>query len=121
MGRKAVEQVLRERQTELFGKYHSQLEQLDFDDRVKELAKLRDMKGYMAEASKLKSGKYAMFEHNCPIIYLAQNYWEACSTESELFENLLGAKVETTHRPKGRSYLQVRHRIKEEERFLRYS
>ena len=98
MGRKAVEQVLRERQSEIFERYSKDLKELDFDERVKELAKLRDGEGYMAEAKKLPSGKYLMLEHNCPIIYLAQNYWEACSTERELFENLLGAKVETTHR-----------------------
>lgn len=98
MGRQAVEQVLRERQSEIFEKYHTRLESVDFDKRVKELAKLRDSEGYMAEVKKTPSGKYVMYEHNCPIIYLAQNYWEACSTETELFENLLGAKVEATHR-----------------------
>jgi predicted ArsR family transcriptional regulator len=98
LGRDAVEQVLRERQTELFKKYHDRLEELDFDDRVKQLAKIRDSEGYMAEAKKLPSGKYVMFEHNCPVIHVAQNYWEACTTERELFENLLGASVDTTHR-----------------------
>ena len=98
MGRQAVEQVLRERQSEIFEKYHAGLESVDFDKRVKELAKIRDAEGYMAEVKKSPSGKYVMYEHNCPIIYLAQNYWEACSTETELFENLLGAKVEATHR-----------------------
>jgi predicted ArsR family transcriptional regulator len=98
LGRKAVEEVLRERQTDLFKKYHESLSELDFDKRVKELAKLRDSEGYMAEAKKLPSGKYVLFEHNCPIIHIAQNYWEACNTERELFENLLGASVSTTHR-----------------------
>ncbi len=98
MGRKAVEQVLRERQSDIFEKYHARLESVDFDQRVKGLAKIRDSEGYMAEVKKSPSGKYVMYEHNCPIIYLAQNYWEACTTETELFENLLGAKVEATHR-----------------------
>jgi predicted ArsR family transcriptional regulator len=98
MGRKAVEQVLRERQTDVFEKYQRNLQQLDFGERVGALAKMRDDEGYMAEAKKLSKGKYVLFEYNCPIIQLAQDYWEACTTETELFQNLLGAKVETTHR-----------------------
>jgi predicted ArsR family transcriptional regulator len=98
LGRKAIEQVLRERQSDVFEKYQEKLEQLDFPERVRSLAKLRDDEGYMAEARKLSKGKYVLYEYNCPIIQLAQDYWEACTTETELFENLLGAKVETTHR-----------------------
>jgi predicted ArsR family transcriptional regulator len=98
LGRKAIEQVLRERQSDVFDKYQKELVDLDFADRVKSLAKLRDDEGYMAEAKKLSNGKYVLYEYNCPIIQLAQDYWEACTTETELFQNLLDAKVETTHR-----------------------
>ncbi len=98
MGRKGVEQVLRERQSEVFYKYNEELKQLDFDERVKRLARIRDEEGYMAESRKLPSSKNIMFEYNCPIIQLAQDYWEACTTETELFQNLLDAKVHTTHR-----------------------
>jgi predicted ArsR family transcriptional regulator len=51
---------------------------LEFEQRVKELAKIRDKEGYMAEAKKLPSGKYALFEHNCPLIQVARKYYEAC-------------------------------------------
>jgi predicted ArsR family transcriptional regulator len=37
-------------------------------------------------------------EYNCPIILIAEKHWEACSIETELFENVLDAKVEATHR-----------------------
>jgi predicted ArsR family transcriptional regulator len=98
MGRNAVEQVLRERQSEVFDSYEKELDgYLDFQ-RVKRLAELRDEEGYMAEAIKLDKSKYVLLENNCPIIQLAQNYWEACATETELFQNLLHAKVQTSHR-----------------------
>ena len=42
--------------------------------------------------------KYVILEYNCPIIHIAEKHWEACSTETELFEKLLGANIETTHR-----------------------
>src|ERR687890_524395 len=75
MGKEGVEKVLRERQSELFDKYFKRLKDLDFDKQVKELARIRDEEGYMAET-----------------------HWEACSSETELFEKLLGANIETTHR-----------------------
>ncbi len=113
MGKEAVEKVLRERQSELFGQYYKRLSNLDFDKRVKELAKIRDEEGYMAESKKMTSkssssnnsfnaseqtGKHVLLEYNCPIIHIAENHWEACSVETELFEKLLDAKIETTHR-----------------------
>src|ERR671918_1326498 len=101
MGKEGVERVLRDRQSELFDQYYKRLKDLDFDKRVKELARIRDEEGYMAESkneSKLSSGRHVLLEYNCPIIHIAEKHWEACSVETELFEKLLGANIETTHR-----------------------
>ena len=116
MGKEAVEKVLRERQSELFDQYYKRLKNLDFDKRVKELAKIRDEEGYMAESKKMTSrssfsssglgvgkgedraGKHVLLEYNCPIIHIAEKHWEACLTETELFEKLLDADIYTTHR-----------------------
>jgi hypothetical protein len=43
-------------------------------------------------------GKHVLLEYNCPIIHIAEKHWEACSTETELFEKNFGADIETTHR-----------------------
>jgi predicted ArsR family transcriptional regulator len=99
MGKDAVKRVLYERQSELFDQYYKRLKGLDFDKQVKELARIRDEEGYIAESKKSKSdGNHILLEYNCPIIHIAEKHWEACSTETELFEKLLGAKIETTHR-----------------------
>jgi predicted ArsR family transcriptional regulator len=100
MGKEAVEKVLRERQSELFDQYYERLKGLDFDERVKELAKIRDEEGYMAESKKgsKSGGKFVLLEYNCPIIHIAEKHWEACLTETELFEKLLEADIDTTHR-----------------------
>jgi predicted ArsR family transcriptional regulator len=100
MGKNAVEKVLHERQSELFDQYYKRLKDLDFDKQVKELTRIRDEEGYVAESKKesKNGGKYVLLEYNCPIIHIAEKHWEACSTETELFEKLLGADIETTHR-----------------------
>lgn len=100
MGKEGVETVLRERQSELFDQYFKRLKDMNFDSQVKELAKIRDEEGYMAEAKKESKGgkKRILLEYNCPIIHIAEKHWEACSVETELFEKLLNAEIETTHR-----------------------
>ena len=100
MGKEGVEKVLRERQSELFDQYFKRLKEMDFDSQVKELARIRDEEGYMAESKKMtsKSSKHELLEYNCPIILIAEKHWEACSIETELFEKLLNAEIKTTHR-----------------------
>lgn len=99
MGKNAVESVLRERQKELIEKYSIRMKDMEFDDKVKELARIRDEEGYIAESKKdRKRNFHTLLEYNCPIIMIAEKHWEACSIETELFENILDAKVEVTHR-----------------------
>jgi predicted ArsR family transcriptional regulator len=114
MGKEAVQKVLHERQNELFDQYYKRLKDLDFDDRVRQLAKIRDEEGYMAESKKesKSGGKYVLFEYNCPIIQIAEKHWEACLAETELFEKLLDADIDTTHRA-AKGDLVCRFAIKE--------
>jgi predicted ArsR family transcriptional regulator len=100
LGKLAVETVLRERQSELLDKYHQILKNLDFDQKVKSLARLRDEEGYIAESKKTgkKSDSHVLLEYNCPIIMIAEKHWEACSIETELFEKVLDAEIKATHR-----------------------
>jgi predicted ArsR family transcriptional regulator len=100
LGKEGVEKVLRERQSELFDQYYKRLKDINFERQVKELARIRDEEGYMADSKKEPRGgkKHVLLEYNCPIIHIAEKHWEACSIETELFEKLLGAEIETTHR-----------------------
>src|SRR4030095_9105124 len=79
MGKEGVEKVLRERQSELFDLYYKRLKGMDFDKQVKELARIRDEEGYMAESKKESKGgrKHVLLEYNCPIIHIAERHWEA--------------------------------------------
>jgi DeoR family transcriptional regulator, suf operon transcriptional repressor len=98
LGRKAVEEALRRRQAETLTAYHDQVKAETLAERVHQLAGLRDREGYMAEDRQAGPAKFEILEHNCPILAVAENYWEACTVENELFQKVLGANVETTHR-----------------------
>ena len=69
---------------------------------MKELAKIRDEEGYMAESKKITSksrlGNNSVNATEQRGKHIAEKHWEACSVETELFEKLLDAKIETTHR-----------------------
>ena len=100
MGKTAVDDVLRERQGELLDKYHDILKDLDFEQKVNRLAKLRDEEGYIAESRKMdkKGENHVLLEYNCPIIMIAEKHWQACAIETELFEKVLDADIKVTHR-----------------------
>jgi DeoR family suf operon transcriptional repressor len=98
LGRKAVEEALRLRQSETLPVYKEQVNGETLADRVHQLAQLRDRDGYIAEDKKTGPSKFEILEHNCPIIAIAENYWEACTVENEMFRKVLDANVETTHR-----------------------
>ncbi len=100
VGQQGVENFLKERQEQLYTKYQERLKDLGFDRKVKELARIRDQEGYIAESRKQqkKNDNHILLEYNCPIIQIAEKHWEACSVETELFEKLLDADIETTHR-----------------------
>jgi predicted ArsR family transcriptional regulator len=98
LGRRAVEEALRRRQSQVMPVYKEKVNAETLADRVHQLTQLRDQDGYMAEHKKAGSSKFEILEHNCPIIAIAENYWEACTVENEMFRRVLDANVETTHR-----------------------
>ncbi len=99
LGREAVVELLRERAREVARRERHRFEGKDLPERARALVQLREEMGYMAEPGARRPGAPLTFvEHNCPILALAREYGEACDVERELFENLLGARVEAQHR-----------------------
>lgn len=98
LGRKAVEEALRRRQSDTLSSYKDQVKGETLAQRVHQLTGIRDREGYMAEDHQSGPTKFEILEHNCPILAVAEKYWEACTVENELFRKLLDANVETTHR-----------------------
>jgi predicted ArsR family transcriptional regulator len=66
---------------------------LSFEEKVKELARIREENGYMAEAA-TRDGELILTEHHCPIFDVAQKYPQACRYELELFREALGVDLE---------------------------
>src|SRR3989449_10953076 len=98
LGRKGVEEALRRRQSQTLVGYKEKVDADSLAGRVEQLTMLRDQEGYMAEEKKAGPSKYEILEHNCPIIAIAEDYWQACTVENEMFRKVLDANVETTHR-----------------------
>ena len=97
LGREAVERALRERQNTTYLQYTKDVTSDDLGDRVRQLSKLRDAEGYMAEAHEAGHG-YELLEYNCPVLAVAEQYEEACKVENEMFRKVLRADVSTSHR-----------------------
>jgi DeoR family transcriptional regulator, suf operon transcriptional repressor len=98
LGRDAVERLLSQRAQEVLDANRPRMPDGGLKERVSELAKIRDEGGYMAELGRAGKNTVEMFEHNCPIMAVAEAYPEACGIERAMFQKLLRADVETSHR-----------------------
>lgn len=98
LGRDAVVRLLKQRAQEVLDANRNRIPDAGLKDRVGELVKIRDEGGYMAEMGQARKNVVEMLEHNCPIMAVAETYPEACGVEREMFQNLIGADVETSHR-----------------------
>jgi predicted ArsR family transcriptional regulator len=76
--------------------YAPRLAGLDFESRVRELAKLATEHGHMAEVVELEDGGLAIRHCNCPIQDVAARAGFPCLNEQQMYERLLGAKVART-------------------------
>lgn len=97
-GTEAVIEALQERNKEISEKYKHELKGKTLKEKVTNLRKLRDQEGYMAEQVNGPDDSYELLEYNCPIFRIAEKYSYTCTLEREMFEDLLGASVDTTHR-----------------------
>ncbi len=81
------------RTARLEAEYAPRLAGLDFQGRVRELAKLATEHGHMAEVVELPTGGLAIRHCNCPIQDVAARTGLPCVNEQQMYERLLGAPV----------------------------
>ena len=98
LGHEAVVRLLKQRAQEVLETNRDRMPDGPLRERVDELVKIRDEGGYMAELGRSGRTSVEMLEHNCPIMAVAEEFPDACGVERELFQKLLHADVETSHR-----------------------
>jgi predicted ArsR family transcriptional regulator len=85
-----------ERQVET---YSRRVQGRDVETRLQELAAIQDENGFMTSCD---PAQREIVQHNCAICSVAERFPEMCRVELQLFERLLGAKVERVeHRLEG--------------------
>jgi predicted ArsR family transcriptional regulator len=96
-GESLVEEVFAARRRQAEARLRADMEaslpaDAPLEDRVRELARLQDELGYLAEA-RLDGVTPTLIEHNCAVLDVAQASPVACQAELELFERVLGTEV----------------------------
>lgn len=84
------------RAARLEAEYAPHLAGLDFEARVRELARLASEHGHMAEVVELGDGGLAIRHCNCPIQDVASRTGLPCVNEQQMYERLLGTDVART-------------------------
>jgi predicted ArsR family transcriptional regulator len=84
------------RAAKLEAEYAPRLAGLDFEARVRELARLATEHGHMAEVLDLGDGGLAIRHCNCPIQDVAARTGLPCVNEQQMYERLLGGEVTRT-------------------------
>jgi predicted ArsR family transcriptional regulator len=96
MTNEQLKQFFERRAARLEAEYAPRLAGLDFESRVRELARLATEHGHMAEVVELGDGGLAIRHCNCPIQDVAARTRLPCLNEQQMYERLLGGEVKRT-------------------------
>jgi DeoR family suf operon transcriptional repressor len=84
-----IEKLFEGRRRRRVERAHSRLAGKRFEQRVRELTKILDEDGYLAEVVPIEGGRFRIVEHNCAILAVAARYGAACGTELEFLREVL--------------------------------
>ena len=96
MTHEQLKRFFERRAARLEAEYAPRLAGLDFEGRVRELARLATEHGHMAEVVELGDGELAIRHCNCPIQDVAARTGLPCINEQQMYERLLGGEVKRT-------------------------
>lgn len=92
-GKDSVDALFKKREQRLTNQYRDQVQQQDSTlDKVREIEKIQNEKGYMAKANQIDENTFELIEYNCPILAIANNFKTACKCETEMFKKVLGTE-----------------------------
>jgi predicted ArsR family transcriptional regulator len=89
----ALSQFLAWRNERLAASYAGRVEGATLAERTDALAEVLNEQGFMAEVEPAEGG-LRLCQHNCTVEHLATELPDLCASEAELFERLLGTRVE---------------------------
>ena len=93
MSTEQLKRFFDQRAARLEAEFARRLEGLEFDARVRELARLATEHGHMAEVVELPGGGLAIRHCNCPIQDVAARTGLPCESEQQMYQRLLGTEV----------------------------
>jgi len=96
MTQEQLQHFFEKRAARLEAEYAPRLAGLDFEGRVRELARLATEHGHMAEVVDIGDGELAIRHCNCPIQDVAARTGLPCLNEQHMYERLLGGDVKRT-------------------------
>jgi predicted ArsR family transcriptional regulator len=91
-----LDRFFKARADRLEREYAQRLAGLDFESRVRELARMASEAGHMTEVVEAPGGGLALKHCNCPIQDVAAKAGHPCRHEQSMYERLLGADVRRT-------------------------
>ena len=92
-GHQGVTTLLKKRNQLLASRLKDRMLGKDLSGRVAEISKFFCEDGYMTEWKQLPDGNFMIYQRNCALHDLANQYRQICALEPQLIEELLGAKV----------------------------
>ncbi|MDL0436494.1 MULTISPECIES: metalloregulator ArsR/SmtB family transcription factor [unclassified Niallia] len=88
----SVQRLFEKREARLIHEYAVRMDSKDSLQKMKEITKIQNEKGYMAELNQLEENTYELIEYNCPILEVAKEFKIACKCETEMFKDVLNTE-----------------------------
>ncbi len=88
-GDESINQLFKKREERLTNDYKKRVTRATNKEKVEEMVKIQNEKGYMAELRQINENQYEMTEYNCPIFAVANEYHIACQCETNMFKQVL--------------------------------
>ncbi len=85
----SVQRLFEKREARLIHEYAVRMDSKEPLHKMKEITKIQNEKGYMAELNQLEENTYELIEYNCPILEVAKEFKIACKCETEMFKDVL--------------------------------
>ncbi|MBB6446399.1 helix-turn-helix transcriptional regulator [Bacillus benzoevorans] len=88
-GPESIDILFNKREERMTTELSTKLNPFSKTEKVKQLTRLQNEKGYMADLIQTAPETFELIEHNCPILAVAQVYTIACTCETNMLKKVL--------------------------------